>query len=190
MKFLHLKIALAAATATMFAVPASASLMATAAIHATSLDSGEYQYDVQLNNVGTTTIGTFWFAWEPGFNYLSATPSNIVSPTGWSFQITTEPGATDAGILWMAGAQTLAPGASLAFSFQSTETPDQLSGQAPAPNADAPITTSFVYSGGPFSDAGYEFSAPVSTVPLPGSLGLLASGLITGFGFVRRQRSA
>lgn len=182
---------LAAAISAAFAVPASASLMATASINAASLGAGEYQYDITLNNVGTTTIGTFWFAWEPGFNYLTATPTNIVSPPGWSFTVTTEPGKTDAGILWTAGAQTLAAGESLAFSFRSTETPEALSGQAPPPNTDAPITTSFVYSAGPFSDAGYEFSALVSSVPLPGSFGLLMSGLVGGIGLAhRRQRVA
>ena len=52
-------------------------LAASAAIRANGLDAtatytdmlvspGVYQYDLTLNNTGTTTIGTFWFSWIPG----------------------------------------------------------------------------------------------------------------------------
>src|ERR1700688_2789545 len=40
---------------------------------------GVNDYSITLNNTGTTTIGTFWFAWVPGAGFLSATPTDIGS---------------------------------------------------------------------------------------------------------------
>jgi hypothetical protein len=42
---------------------------ASATIAATQLASGEYQYTLNLNDTGTTTIGTFWFAWIAHYTY-------------------------------------------------------------------------------------------------------------------------
>jgi hypothetical protein len=174
MKFLE--IALASAVCGLLALPASAALVATGTMTDTQVGPGEYQYDLTLHNVGTTTIGTFWFSWVPGLNFMSATPTSITSPTGWTENVTTGPGSA---IQWLGGSNLLAAGGSLTgFSFQSTETPAQLAGFAAPPNQAFPVTTSFVYSGAPFSDGGYQFVVPVpAAVPLPSALGLLVGGL-------------
>jgi hypothetical protein len=176
MKTFHL--ALLAASSWLLAMPASAQLKATATVTDSQVSPGEYLYDVTLNNTGTTTIGTFWFSWVPGLNFMSATPTNISSPTGWTDHVTTGPGSA---IQWLGGSNVLAPGNSLnAFSFMSTETPAQLGGFAPSPNQAYAVTTSFVYSGAPFSDSGYQFTAPVGpapAVPEPATAWLVLSGL-------------
>ena len=186
-----LPIALASTISALLAMPASAALMATATVSASQIGAGQYQYDLTLNNVGSTTIGTLWFAWVPGINFMTATPTNITAPAGWTDHVPLEPGSTNTGIQWLAGNDKLAAGSSLlGFSFQSTETPAELAGFAPPPNQNFPVTTSFVYSGAPFSDAGYQFSVAVSSVPLPGTLGLLTTSLAAVGALLRRQKIA
>jgi hypothetical protein len=171
-----LETVLAGAVCGLLALPASAALIATGTLTDTQVSPGEYQYNLTLHNTGTTTIGTFWFSWVPGLNFMSATPTSITSPTGWTENVTTGPGSA---IEWTAGSSLLAAGSSLTgFSFQSTETPAQLAGFAAPPYQTFPVTTTFVYIGAPLTDPGYQFVVPVpSAVPLPGALGLLVGGL-------------
>src|SRR5206468_5637695 len=42
-----------------------------------------YHYDITVTDTGSTNVGTFWFGWIPGFNFLPATPSAASSPSGW-----------------------------------------------------------------------------------------------------------
>jgi hypothetical protein len=62
------------------ALPASASLIGTATITPSQIDATHYYYDLILNDTGTTTIGTFWFAWKPGQDYMPVQPTDILSP--------------------------------------------------------------------------------------------------------------
>lgn len=182
MRFLN--IALATAFCALLANPASADLLATATISDSQIGPSEYQYDLTLNDVGTTPIGTFWFAWVPGLNFMSATPTSVTSPSGWTDHLTTGPGTA---IQWLAGSNTLAAGGSLTgFSFDSTETPAQLAGFAAPPNQTFPVTTSTVYSGAPFSDGGFQFVP--SVVPLPDTFSLLALGVAGSVLFARRMK--
>src|SRR5579871_3126942 len=59
-------------------------LSASATFTDTQPSPGVYDYDLTLNNTGTTDIGTFWFAWIPGANFMTVTPTDIVSPAGWT----------------------------------------------------------------------------------------------------------
>jgi hypothetical protein len=179
-----LSIAFATAFSALLANPASAALLATATMTDSQISPGEYQYDLTLNDVGTTTIGTFWFSWVPGINFMPATPTNLTAPAGWTDSLTTGPGTA---IQWLAGSSLLSSGSSLTgFSFESTATPAQLAGFAAPPNQTFPVTTSFVYSGAPFSGAGYQFVP--SVVPLPDTFGLLALGLAGGALFASRTQ--
>ena len=54
--------------------------------------AGVNDYSITLNNTGTTPIGTFWFGWVPGNGFLSATPTDIGTPAGWT-EMTTNSGA-------------------------------------------------------------------------------------------------
>ena len=93
-------------------------LAASVAIRADGLDAtatytnmqvspGVFQYDLTLNNTGTTTIGTFWFSWIPGAGFMGVSPTNVMSPAGWTDTLTN----TGASIQWLTAAP-IAPGTS------------------------------------------------------------------------------
>jgi hypothetical protein len=181
----------AALLAATFAGRARAAETESSTISGTPI-AGGFQYTMNLTNTSTDSskIGTFWFAWVPGSDFMQAEPTGIVSPTGWTANITGAAAnvATTAGdgnaIQWIAGTgSALAPGATDTFTFDSTETLAQLLG--PSPFGGKPTeTTSFIYTGGPFSDNGTEFTV----VPEPATASLLA--LVGGGALLRRRRTA
>lgn len=160
-------------------------ISATATITDTQISPGEYQYSITLNNTGTTTIGTFWFAWVPGAGFLTATPTSVVSPAGWTDTVTN----TNKAVRWVTTTNLLAAGDSLSgFQFDSTESPDQLELTVPSgTGAGDPVTTSYVYIGAPLQDPGYQLDAQIAPEPSSMLLLLTGSGLI---GFVKRKLQA
>ena len=175
--------------ASLLATPAFAagiSANATYTSVANANTPGVYDYSLTLNNTGTTTIGTFWFAWVPGGDFLNPVPSAASQPAGWVNRVLTT--AQGTSIQWTTTSALLGAGQSLSgFNFSSTETPTQLLGVVPSgTGAGDPITTSFVYIGAPLRDPGQQFAATAAT-PEPGSLVLLATGLLGGAGTVYRR---
>ncbi|HKE27236.1 MAG TPA: hypothetical protein VKB88_33000 [Bryobacteraceae bacterium] len=174
---------------------ASGSEMASATIDPTVLGGGLFQYDITLNDIGTTPLGTFWFSWIPGQDYMPVMPTNIDSPMGWS-DIVTHGGVTDGyAIQWVAGSsEVLQPGqSSSGYEFQSTVTPAELAApnvfyttnslsslfgsnlaSAMATSDSIPLSnsvvTSVVYTAGPLSDAGFQFVPAISSVPEPSTM--------------------
>ncbi len=94
---------------------------------------------------------------------MDVSPTDIVAPTGWKALITNEGPHDGYAIQFTATtpANDLQSGHSLSFGFTSTKTAAQLSGNSSF-FPTTPETTSFVYSGAPFSDAGVEVTATVS----------------------------
>ncbi len=139
--------------------------------------TGSDAYSITLSNTGTTTIGTFWYAWTPGQDYMSVEPTNITSPAGWKDLITGSGNSTDGyAIQWTATSSTsyLAAGNSLSgFSFDSTLPAVQLTADDSPFYPSTPVGTSVAYSGGPFSSAGDTFV--VNTVPEPSTFVLAAA---------------
>ena len=174
---LHCKTLALLATVAALAATAHASILATATYTDTLVSPGVYQYDVTLNNTGTTTIGTLWFSWIPGAGFLTATPTGVISPTGWTDTITNAGKA----VRWTTSSDLLAPGDSLSgFEFDSTETPAQmlLPFAGPGLGAGDPETTSFVYIAAPLADPGFQLTAePAAPTPEPGTLLLTLTGL-------------
>jgi hypothetical protein len=168
---------LALLAVTAFAATSHAgTLSATATISDVQVSPGVYDYSINLNDTGTTTIGTFWFSWIPGAGFLSAAPSDVMSPSGWTDLVTNGGKA----IQWTSteSSSLLGPGMSLdGFSFDSTETPAQLELDFAGPGTGTgdPVLTSTIYSGAPFSDAGSILV--VSETPEPGTLLLTLSGI-------------
>src|SRR5271168_800242 len=74
--------------------PAIVSEQAQAQITDTPLSGGVFQYTVSLQNTGNTPIGTFWYSWVPGEDFMPVAPTNIVSPSGWK-EIVTNGGTSD-----------------------------------------------------------------------------------------------
>jgi hypothetical protein len=159
-----------------FAVAAHADILATASYTDTQVSPGVYDYSITLDNTGTTTIGTFWFSWIPGTGFLSAVPTDLTSPAGWTESL--KPGtAGKVGIQWVTTTDLLNPGLSLTgFSFESTETPAQmLLNFAGTPGTGDPVTTSTVYAGAPQVGTADMFIA--APAPEPGSMLLTLTGL-------------
>jgi hypothetical protein len=172
-------------------------LDATATYTDTQISPGEFQYNLTLNNIGSTPIGTFWFGWIPGADFMPVDPTAITSPTGWGDQVTTDGPPDGFAILWTANsaAHELAAGGTLTgFGFESSLTPVQLESLS-VENPGDPVSTAFVYIGPPFADPGLQFlvTPAVSGVPEPASIAITA----LGFGLmalcstrIRRRKNA
>lgn len=181
-----LLLAAAGMTSTMYA-----SEMASATLTSTQIDPTEWLYSVQLDDIGTTNLGTFWFSWIPGEDFMNSTASDVTTPAGWTDTITNGGGSDGYAIRWVAGAgDAVTSGNTLSgFSFESSVSPSTLTGNSPFYPAE-PELTAFVYSGGPFSDAGYSFvvqETAAAGTPEPASAGLVVVGAFALVVYVRRR---
>jgi hypothetical protein len=177
---------LAGLCAVLNPVAHASGISATATYAESQISPGVYQYNVTLDNTGTTTIGTFWFSWVPGAGFLSATPSAVLNPAGWSDTITN----AGAAIRWTTSNDLLAGGQTLSgFEFDSTETPAQLLGTFAGTGTGAgdPVTTSFVYIGAAFGDPGFQLTATPAQTPEPESLVLTLTGCAFVYFVARRK---
>jgi hypothetical protein len=169
---------------------AFASETGTATIGATPLGGGEFQYNLALTNTSTdgSNIGTFWFSWIPGVDYMEAKPTSITAPTGWIFPITGANNSSDGNAIEYynigGSGDQLTPGHTFNFSFDSTEPLSQILGPS---SFDGHLveTTAFIYAGFPESDAGLEIQA--TAVPEPVTASMLA---LCGGGLLMRRRRA
>ena len=131
--------------------------IATASI-AVNGSGPEYTFTVTVNDTGSTTVGTFWFSWVPGQDYMSAQPTSISSPAGWNAQVTTAnyAGQTGYAIEWQAssaGSDLQSGGSSASFSFANTETPAQMAAGSPF-DGKPRTATAVVYTGGALIGSG------------------------------------
>jgi len=171
------------------AIPASADIVPDATISAKA-DGALYDYTITLTNSAASTdvIGTFWYAWVPGEDFLATQPidGDYVTPTGWHLTVTHFPNVPTNGfaLQWVADspASALAAGDSRTFGFTSADTPAQVYGLSPFYPA-TPVGTSFVYHAAPFSDPGVQFL--VGAVPEPSSISLFGLG---GLGILAAYR--
>jgi hypothetical protein len=170
------------------------------------LAGNQWQYDITLTDNSTvnnanTTIGTFWFSWIPGKDFMEAMPTNVSAPSGWNFLITGSNNASDGNaIQWVATAgHALTAGQTLSgFNFKSTESPAQLLGPSSF-GAHQPETLAAAYVGAPFSDTSFggdvftlTQAATVSPVPLPPAAipSLLLLSILGLIAFLRHTRAA
>jgi hypothetical protein len=151
---------------------ALAALAATATIASSPNSNGTYHYELVLDNTGSTTIGTFWYAWIPGANYMQASPSNVQAPSGWKANLITGGGTS----IQYVATDLLAAGGTLGgFSFDSPLTPAQMVGPSSGGNF---VDTSFVYIAAPFADPGEKIvpSAASSLGPSTAVASVLPGG--------------
>jgi hypothetical protein len=137
----------------------------SADIRSQKMPSGNYHYTITITNTGTTTIGTFWFSWIPGADFLPSTPVSHATPANWTALVL--PGSPGTSIRWVAGAAGLIPtGGNLAgFSFDSPDSPATLVAAPPGFAADENVT-SFFYAGAPLQGPGFQFNPTVHPVCL------------------------
>jgi hypothetical protein len=122
-------------------------------------DGEDWQYSLTLNDIGSEPIGTFWFSWVPGEDFLATRPISVTDPAGWTDSITNFGPSDGFAIQWVASSGTLAAGDSLTgFSFTSADPPASVFGNSvffPG----TPVLTSFVYEGAPFVGDSFQFQA-------------------------------
>jgi hypothetical protein len=162
-------------------------IAATATYSYTEPSAGVFDYSLTLHDTGSTTIGTFWFSWVPGTGFLSAVPTDLTSPTGWTE--TLKPAAAGkVGIQWTTTTNDLDSGMTLTgFSFESTETPAELllDFGGTGPDAGDRVTTSTVYAGAPLKGTADTFVA--TPVPEPGTMLFTLTGLILAAACLKSQ---
>jgi MYXO-CTERM domain-containing protein len=158
-------------------------------------DGPNFDYTITLNNSAASdaSIGTFWYAWVPGKDFLATSPISTTSPTGWTALLTHVPNVPTNGVAiqWTTGAadspNNVAIGGSKVFKFTSADTPAEIAGESVF-YPGTPVGLSFVYPGAPFSDAGHSFV--VQSVPEPSSAVLGALGLVSALGLAAGRRRA
>jgi hypothetical protein len=143
----------------------------------TASGSGIYTYNLTFSDAASAVnpIGSVWYSWIPGYNFLPGIPSSASAPSGWTASIS----GNSIQFVASSSSADIAPGHSLSgFSFQASFSPATL-----ASTPDSELSTA--YSGGLFSDGGAEFT--VQVVPEPSMAGLCAmSGL--GLAAIRSRK--
>jgi hypothetical protein len=172
----------------MLTTAASAGVIDASAVWSSKLDTDgvHFDYTIVLTNSSASTdpIGTFWFSWVPGKDFMTNSPLSETTPSGWTANIT-HGGATDGfAIQWVAGsaAADVAIGSSLTFGFVSSETPAQLMGNSQF-YPTFPEGTAFLYNAAPFSADSEQIVA--TPVPEPSTLAL---SLVGGLGLLATRR--
>lgn len=147
-------------------------------------NGSDYTYDITLTNTGTTSIGTMWYAWIPGEDYLPIAPTSHDGPANWTFLQSTSAGF-GYGLRWVAQAGSLLqPGQSISgFKFTTTTTPTELAGNTIF-GSHPPVGTTFLYEGAPF--VGQSKQILVNPVPEPAT----ALALVPALAFFRRRKRA
>lgn len=149
-----------------------------------------YAMTVKDASDATLPIGTVWFAWVPGEDFLPTSPLSETSPVGWTVGAVTHEGSTDGyAIQWVASSDIydVPIGGSLSgFGFTTADSPASIDGKSPF-YPTTPVLTTFAYSGAPFSDGGAQFTvSAASPVPEPASL---AVALLPMAMLLRRRRT-
>jgi hypothetical protein len=150
-------LAAACAAILLVSLPARADLSAEGDILYAEVNASSYRYSLDLQNNGTTTIGTFWYSWVPGEDFLPSSPTNVVSPAGWTSTITG--GGSDNGyaIEWTTSSPIAAGSVVSGFGFDSPDAPTVLLEVSPA-HPTHTVGTTFVYQGAALVGTGFQFS--------------------------------
>jgi len=152
---------------------ARAQLAGSAELTGVDIGSGMTSYSGVLHNTGTTSVGTFWYAWVPGapaLDFMPHAPVNITAPPGWYGYMQGGTPGDGYSVLWYAysPATYLAAGGDLSgFGFQSADPPSVMMANSPVFSHPYITATSFLYIGQPELDPGYRFTANVTTGQSP-----------------------
>jgi hypothetical protein len=129
-----------------------------------------FNYTIALtsSSSSTSSIGTFWFAWTPGQDYLATRPISVTPPPGWIGQITHAGTGDGFSIEFLAAdpALYLKPGSTTNFSFQSADTPQSFTENSVFYTT-KPVGTSVLYPLTPFTDGVTIDVTPAPPPPPP-----------------------
>jgi hypothetical protein len=158
------------AAAVGLAAGAQAQLNGSADLTPTPMAGGMTHYAGVVQNTGTTTVGTFWFAWLPGYDFMPHAPVNITAPPGWFGYA--QGGGPDDGysVLWyaMTPSAYIAPNADLSgFGFDSPDAAAVMTGNSPVFPRPFITATSVLYIGSPELDPGHQFVANIRAGAAP-----------------------
>jgi len=135
--------------------------------------TGPYTYSLTFSDAAgaTSPIGSVWYAWVPGSDFLPGSPTSESTPTGWTATVASGTPGYSIQFKASSSAYYIPAGGSLSgFGYQAGFSPAQLA-------ATANSGESVAYSAALFSDPGYTFT--VLGVPEPSTtLLLLIPGLL------------
>lgn len=137
----------------------------------------DYTLSITDGSGATSGIGSFWYAWTPGNEFMPTTPLSAFAPSGWTATV------SGGSIQFIAGPSTpdVAPGSTLSgFGFTSTSSPAQLAGN----DGLTPIGTTVAYAGNLFVNPSDTFVFNTTATPEPSSLMLMGVG---AFGMLMRR---
>ena len=110
-----------------------ATINASAVISSTAAGA-DTNYTIDLTNASSSNsgIGTFWYAWVPGEDFLATSPVSVSPPAGWTDNITNMGAGDGFAIQFLANsaANDVQPGSSLSFSFTSADSPASVNGNS------------------------------------------------------------
>ena len=164
------------------AIPALADEQADGTVQPV-LSNGQFQYNITLQNTGTTDLGSFWFSWVPGIDFLPTAPDSVQSPAGWTAYVINNPYFDGDGysIQWVANTPLPAGQSLPGFSFTSQDDPSVMAGNSPIYFGYYPTTISYAYTGAPEVGAATVFFptvlATVAAAPEPTTLSLAGLGI-------------
>src|SRR5258706_9235119 len=175
-KLLSIRLALVVAAGLAASAATSHAQSATATISGVAAGGGSFDYTITLQNTGTTSLDSFWYAWTLSGNNLSAAISSPGSSLGWIDTALTG----NTSISWEGNAgNALAMGQSATFTFVSTETPSAIT---TSPSGESVV---YVSGTGPNTfgqnvpgSASPVFSPTLVAAPEPSSVSLLVAGLV------------
>jgi hypothetical protein len=159
----------------LLASVASANPGATGTIVLNSTIGSTYNYTITLHNTGDTPIGTFWYGWIPGYDFLKSQPTVTSSPLGWVAPIE---GFNSYSIEWYNNSgnsnNNIPIGQSAQFSFSTADSLAVLGGKDAFFNV-YPMQSAYVYAGTPeVGPAGVLTVTAAAPVPEPASLFVLS----------------
>ena len=110
-----------------------ATINASGVISSTAAGSN-VNYTITLTNASSSNsgIGTFWYAWVPGEDFLATSPISVSPPPGWTDNITNMGAGDGFAIQFLANspANDVRPGSSLNLSFESADSPASVNGNS------------------------------------------------------------